>query len=336
VGAVQVRKGDTLYAISRRHGVPLRDLIEVNRLRVPYLLAVGQRLTLPRPRAHVVAAGDTVYGISRRYGVDMSALMRLNAIRPPHTITVGQRLRLPAPTGAPGGAAKTPAPKPAPAAEAAPAAGMKQAAAPGEPGGAARTPAPKPAPAAEAAGPPEGGSAPAKAPATAPDTAPAPKPRPVAVGEPPPRSGRAFQWPLRGEILSTFGAKKGGRHNDGINIQAPRGTPVRAAENGIVAYAGNELRGFGKLVLIKHADGWVTAYAHNDVLLVARGDRVTRGQAIARAGSTGTVSTPQLHFEIRRGTRAVNPAKHLVTASGPATGGPPSRAAARGGRRDPG
>ena len=117
---------------------------------------------------------------------------------------------------------------------------------------------------------------------------------------------------MNGKIISSFGAKKGGLHNDGINIAAARGAPVRAAENGIVAYAGNELRGFGNLLLIKHADGWTSAYAHNDRLLVRRGDQVRRGQIIARVGSTGSVTSPQLHFELREGSEAIDPLRLLA------------------------
>ncbi len=135
---------------------------------------------------------------------------------------------------------------------------------------------------------------------------------PAAVPKPPPRSGRGFLWPLKGRVLSAFGAKARGLRNDGINIAAPRGTPVRAAENGVVAYAGNELRGFGNLLLIKHAGGWVSAYAHNQTLLVKRGDKVRKRQVIAKVGSSGNVSGPQLHFELRRGRRAVDPRKHLT------------------------
>ena len=124
-------------------------------------------------------------------------------------------------------------------------------------------------------------------------------------------SGGKFLWPVNGKIVSRFGAKDGGLHNDGLNIAAPQGTPVRAAENGVVAYAGNELRGFGNLLLIRHADGWMSAYAHNDALLVQRGDRVARGQTIARVGRTGNVATPQLHFELRRGAGPVDPLPHL-------------------------
>lgn len=153
--------------------------------------------------------------------------------------------------------------------------------------------------------------APPSAPAVAESSPPQPRP---SVDDPPPRSGRLFQWPLRGTVLSDFGPKPGGLQNDGVNIAAPRGTPIRAAENGVVVYAGNELRGFGNLLLIRHDGGWMTAYGHAEELLVKRGDRIRRGQIIAKVGSTGNVTSPQLHFEIRRGTRAVNPREFLAAA----------------------
>lgn len=118
-------------------------------------------------------------------------------------------------------------------------------------------------------------------------------------------------WPVNGEVIAEFGPQEKGRHNDGINIAAPRGTPVRAVESGVVAYAGNELRGFGNLLLVKHESGWVSAYAHNADLLVQRGDTVSRGQTIARVGDSGGVSTPQLHFELRKGPRPVDPRSYL-------------------------
>jgi murein DD-endopeptidase MepM/ murein hydrolase activator NlpD len=120
---------------------------------------------------------------------------------------------------------------------------------------------------------------------------------------------------VRGSILINFGPGDSGTHNDGINIAAAKGTPIVASNDGIVAYSGNELRGFGNLILIKHADGWTTAYAHCDSILVKRGDRVRRGQTIAKVGATGAVSEPQLHFEIRRGTRALDPMSYLPPTS---------------------
>ena len=118
-------------------------------------------------------------------------------------------------------------------------------------------------------------------------------------------------WPVHGHILASYGVAAGGTQNDGINIAAPAGTAVVAADAGVVAYAGNELRGYGNLVLIKHANGWMTAYAHNSAVLVKRGETVRRGQTIARIGATGAVGRPQLHFEIRHGTRALDPSDYL-------------------------
>jgi murein DD-endopeptidase MepM/ murein hydrolase activator NlpD len=112
-------------------------------------------------------------------------------------------------------------------------------------------------------------------------------------------------------VISRFGAKGKGLHNDGINLAAPRGTPVQATQAGVVAYAGNELRGFGNLVLIRHKKGIMSAYAHNDTLVVKSGETVRRGQIIAKVGSTGSVDKPQLHFEIRSGRDAVNPTRFL-------------------------
>ena len=120
-----------------------------------------------------------------------------------------------------------------------------------------------------------------------------------------------FAWPVKGTVVSKYGSIGKGRTNDGINIKAPLGTAVSAADAGTVAYAGNELKGFGNLILIKHNDGWITAYAHNDKLLVKKGQKVRKGEKISTVGSTGGVSTPQLHFEIRSGKRALNPMSYL-------------------------
>lgn len=131
------------------------------------------------------------------------------------------------------------------------------------------------------------------------------------IPKPPSISNKGFLWPVRGKVVLGFGMKKTGKSNDGINIAVREGTKVRASENGVVAYAGNELRGFGNLLLIKHKNRWVTAYAHNKKLLVKRGDIIKRGQIIAYAGKTGNVISSQLHFEIRKGTKALNPLRYL-------------------------
>jgi len=270
--------GDTVYAIASRFGVPVRDLIQTNFLLPPYTVRPGQLLKLPKPGEHVVASGDTLYGISRQYGVDMTSLARINRMRPPYTILVGQKLRLPAN------------------------AQMTQVAVNQEPV-VLKPPAARPKARQQTAVRVPGKKPPVK------------KATPVRDPKVPPRSGSRFAWPLRGPILSNFGAKKGGLYNDGINIAAKRGQKVHAAENGVVAYAGNELRGFGNLLLIRHKGGWMTAYAHADKLLVKRGQTVKRQQVIGFAGSSGSVAKPQVHFEIRKGSRAVNPLKYLATAN---------------------
>ncbi len=122
--------------------------------------------------------------------------------------------------------------------------------------------------------------------------------------------------PVDGRIISTYGATGGGQHNDGINIAAPRGASVRAAQAGVVAYAGSEIRGYGNLLLLKHDGGFMTAYAHAEELLVKRGDVVRRGQIIATVGDSGDAAAPQLHFEIRRGTKAVDPNIYLAFLGG--------------------
>jgi murein DD-endopeptidase MepM/ murein hydrolase activator NlpD len=123
----------------------------------------------------------------------------------------------------------------------------------------------------------------------------------------PPVPSGDFVWPAQGKIISSFGSKENGLHNDGVNIAVAAGTPVHAAQSGVVAYAGNELKGYGNLLLVRHANGWMTAYAHNSKLLVKRGDTVMRGQTISLAGSTGSVTSPQVHFEVRKGAKAVDP-----------------------------
>ncbi|HSH63590.1 peptidoglycan DD-metalloendopeptidase family protein [Methyloceanibacter sp.] len=145
-----------------------------------------------------------------------------------------------------------------------------------------------------------------------------PKTRVANIGQlpsPEPMSGNSFRWPVKGRVIAGFGSKPDGGHNDGINLAVPQGTSVKAAENGVVAYAGNELKGYGNLVLVRHANNWVSAYAHNDEILVKRGDKVRRGEIIAKAGATGSVSSPQVHFELRKGSRPVDPTKYMSDAA---------------------
>jgi murein DD-endopeptidase MepM/ murein hydrolase activator NlpD len=322
-GAYSAFPGDTVYGVAQRFGVPVRTLIETNGLKPPYRLVAGQRLQVPVRQEHVVQQGDTLLAISRIYGVDQSSLASVNNLKPPYALKAGQRLILPGRIDA-NVAAMPPEQQDiytAPTASDAGTGGsmaVEQLPAPTSPQAPKQSP-PKqqtvePSTAPSTPGPIEP-LAPEKPAAKTTTTKPADtevaaipaQPEPV----PGPLSGERFMWPVKGKIISNFGPKKGGLNNDGINIAAPAGTSVIAADNGVVAYAGNELRGFGNLLLIRHADGWVTAYAHNEKLLVKRGEKVKRGQTIAQIGSTGNVSAPQLHFEIRKGTDPVDPLKYL-------------------------
>lgn len=270
---VTVSKGDTLYSISRRYNVPIRDLIEANGLTPPYTLAIGRVLRMPGARYHTVAKGDTLYSISKKYDVDLRSLSRVNKLSEPYTLSIGQKLVLPGNlSNAETASYQAAAPKTTPSRWS-----WKKSTSTS-----AKTSTAK------------------KKTTTTKKTTPVSKYRKT-----------KFLWPVKGTVISNFGTIGKGRTNDGINIKAPLGTNVKAADKGVVAYAGNELKGFGNLILIKHDDGWITAYAHNDRLFVKKGQRVARGEKIATVGSTGGVNTPQLHFEVRSGKKAMNPRSYL-------------------------
>ncbi|MDB5408116.1 MAG: hypothetical protein JWL84_3028 [Rhodospirillales bacterium] len=305
---VVVGPGETLYAVARRTNVPLRSLIEANNLQPPFRLVAGSRLAIPPVQEYVAQQGDTVYSVSRRFGVDSSTLASTNNLTAPYAVQSGAPLIVPPPAqpAAPASAARQLPPVETP-----------RAALP-VPAPNARTEAPR----APAAAPPQQApsvvaSLPPNEPAPRPSVVPPPIASPPALAEPtpPPTAGRGFRWPVQGPILASYGPGPNGTQNDGINIAAARGTPIVAVEEGVVKYAGNELRGFGNLVLVKHPDGWISAYAHCDSLLVKRDERVRAGQVIAKVGATGDVSAPQLHFELRRGTRAVDPTNYLPPTS---------------------
>jgi murein DD-endopeptidase MepM/ murein hydrolase activator NlpD len=263
-----------------------------------------------------VAQGDTLSSLSRRYGVPVETIISANNLPDGH-LAVGQELIMPGVAAAKVAAAakaepavhlvKTipiTAPKPTSLAEAEAAdaksggAGTKTKAGNGAKTNAATAskqdnPAKNTAASSQTTG--------EQAPHVATDQLPAPDPM----------SGNSFRWPVQGRVIAGFGARPDGSHNDGLDIAVPQGTSVKAAENGVVAYAGDELKGYGNLVLVRHANNWVSAYANNEELLVKRGDKVRRGQIIAKAGATGTVTQPQVHFELRKGSRPVDPTKYM-------------------------
>jgi murein DD-endopeptidase MepM/ murein hydrolase activator NlpD len=158
------------------------------------------------------------------------------------------------------------------------------------------------------AGSPETATAPAVAPTV--PAAPTQKVAQAATGAVAAAGGDAgakLRWPVKGKVIANFGPRTDGTHNDGVNLSVPLGTEIHAAESGVVAYAGSELKGYGNLILVRHDNGWITAYAHTEEMLAKRGDKVKRGQVIAKAGKSGQVDQPQVHFELRQGSKPVDP-----------------------------
>ena len=315
VGTVRVEQGMTLYSISRANGLTVAQLASANNIAPPYTVSTGRVLRIPgvaQARApkpsfasqeqeefasdepvkkasggrHTVRGGETLFSLGRKYGVSPYAIADLNGLPHDQSLSVGQSLRMP------GGTAKSIVSK-VPAVE--------------EPDQIASDDEPIETDDTEQ-------SLTLKKPALDLDEE-VPIAKPVLQQtevDSAPTMG-SMRWPVKGKIISEYGAKPNGLKNEGINIAVPEGTGVRAAESGVVAYAGNELKGYGNLVLIRHEGGWVTAYAHAKELFVKRGDIVKRGDVIAKAGQTGSVSSPQLHFEVRKGATAMDPLKFLAS-----------------------
>lgn len=339
-GSVEVMPGMTLYSIARANNVSVAEIASANGISPPYAVQTGQHLRIPgvvqarvpqlappahqqiaeapaapapakltagskvasKGEAHVVKTGETLFSLGRAYKVSPYAIADLNRLPHNTTLRLGQEVKIPGAAGAVIAKAKTSAPaeKETTVAEAEP------------------TPAPTTSAATKTLEKPK---AVAKTTDKIPETKTAaaePAPQPTAEPTPAPaveESLPGFRWPVKGKVISAYGAKPGGLRNEGINIAVPEGSSVRSAESGVVAYAGNELKGYGNLVLIRHAGGWVTAYAHNKELFVKRGDTVKRGDVIAKAGQTGSVTSPQVHFEVRKGATAMDPIRFLGAAT---------------------
>ena len=290
-GPTTVSSGEGVSQVAARTHVPLGALLAANGLGSSARLLPGQQLVLPGGRVHSVRPGETGIAIARAYGVDWPRVIAANRLVPPYTLEIGDRLLLPSRIEVASMSVEDRA--------TAFRIDIDDLITGAEPAAPARGRAPTARAAATRFVAEGGRSGPAPASETASAMPPLAAPMPH------------FSWPLEGRVLSSFGAKPGGRFNDGVNLKTSAGTAVRAAADGIVAYAGDAVTGFGNLVLIKHADGWVSAYGHNEAVLVARGDRVRQGDVIARAGATGAVDEPQLHFELRRGRAAIDPVKVL-------------------------
>lgn len=271
--------------------------------------------------SYTVKPGDSIYAIARQHRIAQAELQQINGIADPLKVRPGTVLKVPAAAGSspsPSSVASVaPAPvtpDPATVREAASTKAEAVAEAPrviqsttqptiinGDRKVAARTDTVSDAgaPAAEATDAPALKSESVK-------SEPSKGEQTAAAGASVASNGK-LRWPVKGKVLTSFGPRSDGTHNDGVNVSVPLGTEVHAAESGVVAYAGSELKGYGNLILVRHDNGWVTAYAHNDELIVKRGDRVKRGQVLAKAGKSGQVDQPQVHFELRQGSKPVDP-----------------------------
>lgn len=272
-----VQAGDTLRSIGNRTGAGSEILAITNSLEAPYVLHPGQKLRVPAGRYHLVSEGETGIAIARAYGIAWRDIVARNGLEDPFILRNGQRLLLPE-TGK--------GPQTLEERAAAFRLDIDDILTGGQPAL-------------------KEGEQTAKA-------SPTPKPLPAnaAITEPHRFTG-SFSWPIKGKLLSPFGQYGSGLRNDGVDIGVPTGTPILAAADGVVAYAGDEIRLFGGLVLINHGGGWVTAYGHAGRVNVVRGQKVSQGEIIGLSGASGFVSEPKLHFEIRRDRIPVDPLLHL-------------------------
>ncbi|MCK1275764.1 LysM peptidoglycan-binding domain-containing M23 family metallopeptidase [Bradyrhizobium sp. 61] len=315
-----VGTSDTLDVLAKRYRVTPQAILAANGYKGPRALSPGQQLIIPHPATaaapapamapvaaapamapaakpvaavaappstHFVNHGDTLASIARKNHISPVELARANGLAPSAKLKLGTRLTVP---GAKTAAVAVPV-------AAAPVAGTLQPVAV----------APAPATKMAAVAAPVQSARLAQATANVEEKA----------AEAPAKAAETtsalptFRWPVRGKVVTSYGAKTNGKSNDGINLAVPEGTPVKAAEDGVVAYSGNELKGYGNLVLVRHSNGYVTAYAHASELMVKRGDTIKRGQVIAKSGQSGEVASPQLHFEIRKGSSPVDPLQFL-------------------------
>ena len=370
---VTLRQGETLYNLSRRFGVPVREIMKANGISNPASVHAGQTIVIPTyvyssrapvsapdnnpntasarssrglqaiplpgevpvptsaPRSklavlpqkpqvkerqsaaatsqqtgnasvaasgstYTVVSGDTLYGIARKTGTSVAALKSANGLTN-GSIRIGQVLQLSGSADAPGQTRTVSAPTPA----------KPKVAFTAPPQGVDNMVTGTTGPARNSGSTGKGPRNAAKLPSYTPPN----KETSVAKAEPKKTDSAPMRWPAQGRIISAFGSKSGGKINDGIDIAVPSGTPVKAAESGVVIYAGDGLKEFGNTVLVRHSGGLVTVYGHNSKLLVSRGDKVQRGQDIARSGMSGSAETPKLHFEVRKNSAPADPTRFL-------------------------
>ena len=275
----QVQPGDSLRRIADRTGAASASIARANNLEEPFVVRVGQQLTIPGGRYHLVRQGESGIAIARAYGVEWSRIVAANDLAEPYILRAGQRIVIPGENATPPSIAGR---------AAAFNLDIDDIITGGEP-----APAPRQAPVKPTATPKR----------VLPSTAVVAAPARISSG--------GFIWPVDGKIVKRFGPGKSGERNDGIKIAVPVSTPIRATADGVVAYVGDGIAALGGLVIIKHGSGWTSVYGHASKLLVQRGQSVKRGQTIALSGDTGFADQPEVHFELRKGRTPVDPTKEL-------------------------
>ena len=263
-----VKSGDNLSNIANKNNTTIKSIVELNNLKKPYIIKVGQKLKInqneikqeSQKNLYIVKKGDNLISIAKKNNISTDQLAKLNNLQKPYIVKIGQKLKISEsviinekPTIEAKNTAKTTNVK----------------------------------------------TTPPKQNTTKTNTAESKQVK------------SSFVWPVNGKVISSFGNKSSGLYNDGINSTAKSGTEFKSTRDGVVAYVGNELRGYGTIILIKHDTNWISAYAHCGSVKVSRGDKVKQGQVIGTIGQTGNVSEPQLYFSLRKGREAVDPIKYL-------------------------
>jgi murein DD-endopeptidase MepM/ murein hydrolase activator NlpD len=312
----EVQRGDHIDALARAFSTTRTVLLDANaNVRPPYLLHPGQILKVPVAKAYVAREGDTLSGVAKRFSVNVDELAQLNHVSARAPLRGGEQIGLPSSMrdrGPQRGAgepeyADSGTYEPPPVRESPPPSSSYASPSPVMPAPEHRVTQIAPAP--EPYTPSPAQAAPRPSTYIAPSSPPPPAASGYTDSEISQAARGRFVWPVRGDIVQRFGAQGVGRRNDGVDIKAAQGTVVKAAAQGEVVYAGDQVPGFGNLVLLKHADGWVTAYAHLDSVNVAMKQQVSQGQSLGSVGMTGGASQPELHFEVRYAPTPADKAK---------------------------
>ncbi|KIE04453.1 hypothetical protein NF27_HS00400 [Candidatus Jidaibacter acanthamoeba] len=308
-----VYPGQTLLQIAVENNISLKDLAKINKISPPYRIYAGQHIRLPNELYHIVQPGESLMGISLRYKVSFADMVKINDIHPPYHVKIGEKLRIPL----------TSKDNTIHAEELDPYKGVAQEKAapiiPLDDGGSnisnSKSEASKDAYEEEEfqslekqLGDEEGRN---KSKSLLKENGNSPA-TDLSYSLPTPLNSDKFVWPIgdNAKVISHYGQSPG-KFSEGMSIAAPLNSPVAAVSRGEVIYVGNDVEGYGKMVIIRHENDILSAYAHNSSVLVKKGDKVSRGQTIAKVGKTGDVDKAQLYFSLRKGKSTINPEKLL-------------------------